>query len=184
MRKHKNYNGGRSEMGNCVGRVFPCLATLWLFLLSFPGLVLSAAASEKNTIGEVEDLVLLPWGVTIGARIDTGAATSSLDICEVVVKGKVVEFTLPDRCGGAKYTLPLKGWKQVKSATGQARRPVVEMEICLAGQKMPTRVTLTDRSLLEYPFLVGRNTLLQGKFIVDVGLFKTSQPACSGSAAP
>lgn len=171
-------------MDNFVGRAFCCLVFQWLFLLSFPSIALPAAVSEKNTIGAVEDLVLLPWGVRIGARVDPGAATSSLDTCEVEVKGKVVGFTLPDRCGGAKYTLPLQGWKQVKSATGQARRPVVELEICLAGQKMSTMVTLTDRSQLEYPFLMGRNTLLQGKFIVDVELFKTSLPACSGSATP
>lgn len=163
---------------------FLILFSIWLLPVFFMAVALPAAASEKKTIGEVEELILLPWGVAIEARIDTGAATSSLDVCEVGVKGKVVKFTLPDRCGGAKYTLPLKGWKQVKSASGQSRRPVVEIEICIAGQQIPTRVTLTDRSFLEYPFLLGRNTLLQGKFTVDVGLFKTSQPTCPGSMPP
>ena len=163
---------------------FSSLCSIWLLFAFFLGFAAQAAASEKKVIGEVEAITLLPGSVIIEARIDTGAATSSLDVCEVNVKGKVVEFTLPDRCGGAKHTLPLKGWKQVKSASGQSRRPVVIIEICIAEQKIPTKVTLTDRSFLEYPFLLGRNTLLAGKFIVDVGLSKTSPPACPGNPPP
>jgi len=172
------------KITNYKSPAFLILLPLWFSAIFSLAIALSAAASEKTTIGEVEDLILLPWGVTIAARIDTGAATSSLDVCEVDVKGKLVEFTLPDRCGGAKYTLPLKGWKHVKSATGLSRRPVVKIEICIAGQKIPTKVTLTDRSFLEYPFLLGRNTLREGKFIVDVGLAKTIPPACPGIVSP
>ena len=47
-------------------------------------------ASEKVTIGAVENMTLLPWGVTIPARIDTGVATSSLDVCDLVVRQKSV----------------------------------------------------------------------------------------------
>lgn len=163
---------------------FPGLFSIRAFVVFLTLIALPAAASEKKTIGEVEELILLPWGVTIAARIDTGAATSSLDVCEVNVKGKLVEFTLPDRCGGAKYTLPLRGWKQVKSASGLSRRPVVKVEICIADKVLQTKVTLTDRSFLEYPFLLGRNTLLEGRFIVDVGLAKTIPPACPGTGPP
>lgn len=160
------------------------LFSIWAFSVFCMVIAVPAAASGKRTLGGVEEIILLPWGVTIAARIDTGAATSSLDVCEVSVKGKLVAFTLPDRCGGAGYTLPLKGWRQVKSASGFSRRPVVEIEICLAEQKIPTMVTLTDRSSLEYAFLLGRNTLLAGKFIVDVGLSNTIPPACPGTGPP
>lgn len=37
-----------------------------------------ADAEEKIAIGLLEDMILLPWGVKLPARIDTGAATSSL----------------------------------------------------------------------------------------------------------
>ena len=174
MRKNKTSKNSR----------FLILFSTWALSVFFMAIALPAAASEKMTIGEVEEIILLPWGVTIEARIDTGAATSSLDVCELNVKGKVVEFTLPDRCGGAKHTLPLKGWKHVKSSTGLSRRPVVRIEICIAGKKIPTKITLTDRSFLDYPFLLGRNTLLDGKFIVDVGLAKTIPPACPETAPP
>lgn len=163
---------------------FLILLPLWFSAVFSLAIALPAAASGKKTIGEVEEIILLPGGVTIEARIDTGAATSSLDVCELNVKGKVVEFTLPDRCGGAKHTLPLKGWKHVKSAAGLSRRPVVKIEICIADQRIPTKVTLTDRSFLDYPFLLGRNTLLDGKLIVDVALSKTIPPACPGIVPP
>jgi len=39
-------------------------------------------ASEKVVIGEVEKVTLLPWGVTLSARIDTGACLSSIDVRE------------------------------------------------------------------------------------------------------
>ena len=47
-------------------------------------------ASEKVTIGAIENMTLLPWGVTIPVRIDTGAATSSLDVCDLIVRQKSV----------------------------------------------------------------------------------------------
>ena len=45
-------------------------------------------AQERITIGLVEEIILLPWGVKIPARIDTGAAVSSLDVRGLTVKGK------------------------------------------------------------------------------------------------
>lgn len=139
---------------------------------------------KKRTIGAVEEVTILMAGITVAARIDSGAATSSLDVRELSIKGQTIEFTLPERCGSSRHILPLKGWKLVSSASGQSRRPAVDIEICLAGQKIPTTVTLVDRSQLEYPFLVGRNTLIEGGFIVDVNLARTTPPGCSEGARP
>ena len=49
-------------------------------------------AADRVTIGLVEEVILLPWGVKMPARIDTGAATSSLDVRDLTVKKKVAEF--------------------------------------------------------------------------------------------
>ena len=54
-------------------------------------------AGEKITIGDVEDVVLMPWGVRLPARIDTGAATSSLDARDLKVKDSVAVFKLPKK---------------------------------------------------------------------------------------
>ncbi len=141
-------------------------------------------AVEKITIGEVEDVILVPLGVTFSARIDTGAAESSLDVCEFSVEGKTVTFTLSDRCGGAGYSLPLIGWRYIRSLKSGERRPVVAMEICLGPRRIRTRVTLTDRSNMEFPLLVGRKTLKKGNFVVDVKRMKIAPPSCPGRKSP
>ena len=69
---------------------------LTLAMLSL--LVLGTAGTEgKFTIGAIEEVVLLPWKVKLPARIDTGAAKSSLDARELKVQDDMVEFKLPQK---------------------------------------------------------------------------------------
>jgi hypothetical protein len=57
-------------------------------------------------------------------------------------------------------------WKGVRGAGFQERRPIVSLTICLGPRLIRARVTLNDRRLVTYPFLVGRN-ILKENFIVD-----------------
>jgi len=134
-------------------------------------------AGEKITVGFVEEVILLPWGIRIPARIDTGAATSSLDVREITVKDKIVEFKLPEKYGGLAARLPLIGWKTVRSAEAKEERPVVEIEMCLGSKRLRTLVNLNDRSRVTYPMLIGRNTL-KNHFIVDCDKSYCTSPAC------
>jgi hypothetical protein len=153
--------------------------TAALFLLLAVSLIFAPelAAAEKMTIGAVEEVMLLPWGVQFPARVDTGAATSSIDVCEISVKGKEVHFTLAGRCGGHRLILPLVEMRRIQTSEGSDERPVVEMELCIGSRSIRTPVTLNDRSRLEFPFLVGRN-ILEGNFIVDVSRSRTVPPTC------
>ena len=72
------------------------LVPLASFLLFTPGML---NAEKKVTIGTVEDVILLPWKVKLPARIDTGAAKSSLDARELKVHEDTVEFKLPRKYG-------------------------------------------------------------------------------------
>jgi len=145
----------------------------------------TAYAEDKIAIGSVEDVMLLPWGITLKARIDTGAAISSLDVCEITRKEKnEVEFRLSKRTGGFQVRLPVKAWKKIRSPEGPIeRRPIVELEICLGPKRFRTEVTLNDRSHMDYPLLIGRKTL-EGKFVVDVSRSCTSPPSCSKDLSP
>jgi hypothetical protein len=136
-----------------------------------------AQAEEKIRLGAVENVVLLPWGVLIPARIDTGAATSSLDARNLVVKGKTVEFNLPSQYGGRRISLPIYKWKTIKTAEAQERRPVVIMELCIGSRRVRTHVNLNDRANVKYPLLIGRNTLTHG-FLVECGTSYCTQPSC------
>ena len=129
------------------------------------------------TIGEVEDVILLPWGVKLPARIDTGAATSSLDARDLTIKEDTVEFKLPVKYGGMPLCLPVVGWKYIRSSEARERRPVVEMEFCLGPKRMRAKVNLNDRSTVKYPLILGRNVLKED-FIVDCKQSNCLTPTC------
>ena len=121
-------------------------------------------------VGAVENVVMLPWNVTIAARVDTGAATSALDARDIkVLSGrKEVEFRLPERCGGHLVRRKVHAWRIVTSSDGKSEeRPEVQMEFRFGDRQIRTHVTLSDRSHMHYPLLLGRRTL-SNRFIVDV----------------
>jgi hypothetical protein len=140
--------------------------------------VTPAETKEKIQIGSVENVVLLPWGVTMPARIDTGAATSSLDARNLTIKDKTVEFNLPQQYGGRRISLPILKWKTVKSAGSKGQRPVVVVELCLGSKRVRTQVNLNDRSNVKYPLIIGRNTLM-GNFVVECSTSYCAQPTCT-----
>lgn len=150
-------------------------------LTTFLLLAVETVNSEaKTTIGTVEEVILLPWGVRLPARIDTGAAKSSLDARELKIEGDMVEFKLPPKYGGLRLRLPVLEWRHIRTPEGTQRRPVVEMELCLGPKRIRSKVNLTDRSSVKYPMIIGRNFLMQN-FIVDVRRRKIARPSCPES---
>jgi hypothetical protein len=150
------------------------LATLASFFLYAPGIT---SAEEKVTIGTVEDVILLPWRVKLPARIDTGAAKSSLDAQGLRVHEDKVEFRLPRKYGGLLLRLPIIEWRHVRTSEGLERRPVVELEICLGFHRIRTLVNLADRSMVKYPLILGRS-FLRENFVVDVKQRRILKPNC------
>jgi hypothetical protein len=179
LKRAKAYSAARKTTLSAAGS---CKVVILLLLLS---LISAGAASarEKTVIGAVEEIKLLQWGITIPARVDTGAAISSLDVCEYEVQDNHVSFTLPDRCGGHKTRLPLVDMRNIQTGGGGEQRPVVVLEICIGTRKARPLVTLNDRSRLEFPFLIGRN-VLEGNFVVDVSRIKTATPNCPDAKLP
>ncbi len=159
-----------------LGKIILKAALLSALLLIAPGGE-PVEGKEKIKLGAVENVVLLPWGVTMPARIDTGAATSSLDARNIAVKGNSVEFNLPPQYGGRNVRLPLLKLKTVKSAEAKDLRPVVIMELCIRSKRVRTRMNLNDRSKVKYPILIGRNTLMRD-FVVECGTTYCAQPSC------
>ncbi len=135
-------------------------------------------AAPKTTIGLVEDVLLLPWKVRLPARIDTGAATSSLDARSLTVKDNMAEFRLPEKYGGMAIRLPVVGWRTVRSAEARDRRPVVELDLCVGPKHLRVNVNLNDRSAVRYPLILGRNVLRKG-FVVDCMRSNCAPPVCA-----
>ena len=132
---------------------------------------------EQIIIGCVEDVVLLPWEIKLPARIDTGAAISSLDARDLSIKDDFAEFRLPKQYGDLQLRLPIVGWRTIRSAEAKERRPVVELELCIGPKRIKTRVNLNDRSRVKYPIILGRN-VLTNNFIVDSTKMHHLKPFC------
>ena len=154
-----------------------------LLKILLPGLIVwllfavPLSAQEKVTLGTVEEVILLPWGVKLKARIDSGAATTSLTARDLRVVDKTAEFTLPADSGDLELKLPVKRWVRVKSALGYQRRPVVDLDLCIGPKRVTVRANLTDRSHLKYPLLIGRNTL-KSDFVIDCTQNMCAPPQC------
>jgi hypothetical protein len=169
---------GRFLISSWMGeRRFRCVVSsiVGLSLFLFGGI--ESAAEKEIVLGTVEDVILLPWKVKLPARIDTGAAKSSLDAREIKIQGDIVEFRLPEKYGSLRIRLPVVEWRHLRTKEGLKRRPVVELELCIGPKRLQTKVALDDRAGLKYPLLVGRNTLSR-TFIVNVRKRRLAPPLC------
>lgn len=131
---------------------------------------------QKVIIGST---VLVDFGHTaieehVAARVDSGARTSSLWASNITVSGDEVAFELlgeghPDYTGET-IKRPIIDTRTVVSSMGASQdRYVVEFPVEIAGVKLISEFTLSDRSKQRYPILVGRNTLA-GNFLVDCSM--------------
>lgn len=134
--------------------------------------------SEKNIIGRIEQVNLPEWSFKdIKAKIDTGAYTSSLHChhTEIFRKNNQewVRFYLLDPDHEAYNSRliekPVLDIREVKSSNGTAEtRHFVETTIQLFGQTFPLEISLSDRSSMKYPLLLGRKFIKRAHFLVDV----------------
>lgn len=103
------------------------------------------------------------------AKIDTGARTAALHAEDIIIRGSHVRFAIPTDGRMHHYELPIKGQRRVKSTSGHSEmRAVVETDIAIGGTKFTAEITLTDRTDMGVPMLLGRATI-RGKFIVNPG---------------
>jgi|TARA_B110000908_G_scaffold168760_1_gene224375 hypothetical protein len=130
-------------------------------------------------IGAVEWARIQPAGLWIESRIDTGADTTSIhaeNIQLIEKDGKrYVRFVLVDAVTGNAHQQELRLRRRVlikQSGGPDERRYVVRMWVTLGDIRSKIDVNLSDRSDFEYPFLIGRNFLMDN-MIVDVGRHHT-----------
>jgi hypothetical protein len=132
---------------------------------------------NRKIIGRREHVNFPELGLeNIEAKIDTGAYTSSIHCKEVKQLKKnnneFVSFTLLDPehplFENEPIEWPLFKIKQVKNSFGQVeKRFVIKTKISFFDELYEIEISLADRSLMEYPLLLGRK-VLKRKFIVDV----------------
>jgi hypothetical protein len=145
----------------------------------------------KQTLGRRE-LVDFPkfqlWGVE--AKVDTGAYTSAIHCSNIQVQ------TGPD--GAPRLRVQLQdpshpnfdgtliefsefSLRDIKSSNGEVQeRYVIRAVLRIFGEDFDTEFSLSDRSDMKYPVLLGRLLLRHGRFLVDVArrnLSYKAQPA-------
>ena len=127
------------------------------------------ADSEHKIIGRSDRVDLPELGVEdIPAKIDTGAYRSSLHCEKIGLEGDQLCFTLRTAQGDQQYRTEEWEEKVVKSSNGKAqKRFVIKTPIRLFGKNYKTTISLTDRSKMRNPLLIGRK-MLKGRFMVDV----------------
>lgn len=125
-------------------------------------------ADALPLIGWRENVSLPALGLgIITAKIDTGASSAALHATGIMLVGAHVEFTVPVNGRNFHCRLPFKGSKLIKSSTGHSQhRALVETEVKIGPHRFAIDVTLTDRTDMGVPMLIGRRSIA-GRFVVD-----------------
>ena len=105
----------------------------------------------------------------ITAKIDTGARSAALHAEDIRVSGTRVRFRVSVNGRDHHCELAIKGRRQVKSTSGHSEtRPVVETDIQIGSHRFRTEITLTNRTDMGVPMLLGRASI-RGRFAVHPG---------------
>ncbi|NRB66221.1 MAG: ATP-dependent zinc protease [Vibrio sp.] len=140
---------------------------------------LASTPSQELVLGEIEKVSIDSIKQTFDSRIDTGAATSSLnavDIEKFERNGKNwVRFHLSDGVTPLDDTnwieAPIIRFVKIRQSTNDEteRRAVVELWVRLGTIHEKTQFTLADRSQMTHPVLLGR------EFIRDIAVVDVSK---------
>lgn len=147
------------------------------------GLTHLSAAPGPREVGWVENVLVLPEKLTLKAKLDTGAATTSIDASDITrfeQHGRPwVRFAITDQRGhAAVLERPVVRTVKVKrSGLEDEDRPVVLLALCLGGEFRDVAVTLSDRSNLLYTLLIGRSAMA-GRFLVNSSRKFTAKQGC------
>lgn len=165
----------------------------FLIVIVFSVVVSVANAQIKNVYGLYEKIQLPELGnVTINAKLDTGALTSSFGATDI-------QFFSKNGAEWVRFKPQIKGnefpmmekeivrHSKIKTRSDDVRkdkdklhssRPVVMLDICFNGVIYPTEVNLIDRSRFNYPLLLGSTALVKYQAIVDPSLKYVSMIKC------
>jgi hypothetical protein len=148
----------------------------------------------KRVLGRRELVNFPDFDLTaIEAKVDTGAFTSAIHCTDIHIETAAggapqlwVRLLDPGHEGAdgrplafAKYVL-----RDIRSSNGEVQeRYVIQARVQLYGETFDTEFSLSDRSDMKYPVLLGRSLLRQGHFVVDVAKRNLSYKALARAAA-
>ncbi|WP_035564069.1 ATP-dependent zinc protease [Hymenobacter sp. IS2118] len=129
----------------------------------------------------------------IEAKVDTGAYTSALHCSDIRIETDagqqprlVVHLLDPGHAGTDGRLLAFSEFalRDIRSSNGEVQeRYVIRAIVQLYGQDFEAEFSLSDRSDMKYPVLLGRSLLRQGRFVVDVARRNVSAKYLARAAA-
>jgi hypothetical protein len=129
----------------------------------------------------------------VEAKVDTGAYTSALHCSDIHIEAAaeqrpqlVVHLLDPGHEGtdGRLLAFTEFALRDIRSSNGEVQeRYVIRAVVRLYGQDFEAEFSLSDRSDMKYPVLLGRSLLRQGRFVVDVAKRNLSAKAQARTAA-
>ncbi|MDC7236078.1 MAG: RimK/LysX family protein [Spirochaetales bacterium] len=133
---------------------------------------------EPTAIGWREWISFPDWGIEYTkVKVDTGARSSSLHVGDLEYfqekDEEWVSFFVYPWQESTKDKVRIKAkvldYKQVKSSSGcKDRRPVISADLVVAGRRISTELTLSNRSEMGFRMLLGRASIRKG-FIIYPG---------------
>lgn len=165
---------------------------LFIFTLFITGQLM---ASQTKVFGYVEKVSFPDKNLTLSAKLDTGAKSSSLDatdIQEITLKGiPFIRFKVPTKDGDYTFEAEYKGRVKIKVRSGEngsellphapIRRPVVLLSVQMGNETRTIKVNLTNRKRFLYPLLLGRDAIIAFNGAVDPALKFTVKASGSGT---
>jgi len=144
--------------------------------------------THQKVFGWVENAVMMPWGIQVKAKLDSGALTSSLDAREIETFTRSGEewvrfrLKLEDQDSGEVFSdeleRPLYRDLRVRGAGGRDERPVVLLEVCMGNIIYEEQFSLRDREEMNYPMLLGRRTISHLGLLDVRKTFMHKSPSC------
>ncbi|SEF44411.1 ATP-dependent zinc protease [Billgrantia desiderata] len=142
---------------------------------------LSEVLSSKEMVGRAEWIGLPEVGTYLRARVDSGANTSSLSATDVTRFERDGEDWVRFKLGLNESDIvvehvrdewierPVERRVRIMQAAGSESRPVVSLMMTLGPIRETVEFTLSDRTHLNYPVLLGR------RFLMDIALIDVAE---------
>jgi hypothetical protein len=128
----------------------------------------------------------------VEAKVDTGAYTSAIHCTDIRIETTpghppVLMVNLLDPGHGADgraLSFTDFALRDIRSSNGDVQeRYVIWAVVRLYGEDFKAEFSLSDRSDMKYPVLLGRSLLRQGRFVVDVAKRNLSHKTLARAAA-
>lgn len=139
--------------------------------LAFGWVCRGVLVADHVTLAAVEEVRLIDIDTALLARVDTGAAFSSIHCPPEMIEGQLSDIPF-DNLGKRIlfFVIGLDGeskeigaeivdYSQIKTTSETKHRYHIRLKVACGGVVKNTLVTLNDRSRMRYSFLLGRDFL-------------------------